>query len=69
MQWEKDVEFLVIRTREVNAIIMRISIILIIRLVARIKTIMQINVIQTTQIMPEDNLLANRTQIKNKEYR
>ena len=67
MQWEKGVEFLVIRTREVNAIIMRISIILIIRLIARIKTIMQINVIQTTQIMPEDNLLANRTQIKNKE--
>ena len=67
MQWEKDVEFLVIRTREVNAIIMRISIILIIRLIVRIKTIMQINVIQTTQIMPEGNLLANRTQIRNKE--
>ena len=69
MQWEKDVEFLVIRTREVNAIIMRISIILIIRLIERIKTIMQINVIQTTQIMPEDNLLANRTQTRNKESR
>ena len=69
MQLEKDMAFLVIHTREVNAIIMRISIILIIRLIARIKTIMQINVIQTTQIMPEDNLLANRTQIKNKESR
>ena len=66
MQWEKDVEFLVIRTREVNAIIMRISIILIIRLIERIKTIMQINVIQTTQIMLEDNLLVKCAQMKNK---